>query len=222
MIRQIAAIAAAALLAGPALAGQKIVDGGFEANLVNTVIADLGVVPPFTGTGYVYPQASVGAWNYPAGSGLINGTTATPWFGGSPPAGFGGAQYAFVQGTGTLSQTFRGSTGLLQVSWLEASRPAFGCCNGDQSYNVLLNGNVLGTFSTASGQAFTQRSLAPVAITAGQTYTLSFVGLSNADNTVFIDNVSAMVPEPASWAMLITGFGGIGLALRRRRALATA
>jgi hypothetical protein len=31
-----------------------------------------------------------------------------------------------------------------------------------------------------------------------------------------LDNVSAAVPEPATWAMLIAGFGLVGGALRRR------
>ena len=29
------------------------------------------------------------------------------------------------------------------------------------------------------------------------------------------------VPEPATWAMMLIGFGGIGLALRRKHALST-
>lgn len=29
-----------------------------------------------------------------------------------------------------------------------------------------------------------------------------------------------MIPEPATWAMLITGFGLVGATVRRRRALA--
>ena len=44
---------------------------------------------------------------------------------------------------------------------------------------------------------------------------------SNAgDNTDFItvDVSSGVVPEPASWAMLIAGFGLVGAAARRRRA----
>ncbi|MGH7017613.1 MAG: PEPxxWA-CTERM sorting domain-containing protein, partial [Caulobacteraceae bacterium] len=29
---------------------------------------------------------------------------------------------------------------------------------------------------------------------------------------------SAAVPEPATWALMLAGFGGLGWALRRRRA----
>lgn len=45
-----------------------------------------------------------------------------------------------------------------------------------------------------------------------------FSGTTNATVTLDFDTVVAAVPEPASWAMLITGFGLAGSALRRRRA----
>jgi hypothetical protein len=38
----------------------------------------------------------------------------------------------------------------------------------------------------------------------------------------FAFRVSAVVPEPATWGMMIVGFGATGLLLRRRRWLATA
>ena len=49
-------------------------------------------------------------------------------------------------------------------------------------------------------------------------------------NTVFDSNLplhqafafATSVPEPATWAMMIAGFGGVGMALRRRRAQAVA
>ena len=38
---------------------------------------------------------------------------------------------------------------------------------------------------------------------------------ANIDNLVV--NVAAAVPEPASWAMMVGGFGMLGAAMRRRK-----
>jgi PEP-CTERM motif len=60
-------------------------------------------------------------------------------------------------------------------------------------------------------------------------YTFEFVALGSGTLLSFnvdpftdgvdgiLDNVSAAVPEPATWAMMIAGFGLAGAALRRRR-----
>jgi len=37
-----------------------------------------------------------------------------------------------------------------------------------------------------------------------------------------VGGIDGAIPEPASWALMLTGFGGIGALLRRRRALAVA
>lgn len=58
-----------------------------------------------------------------------------------------------------------------------------------------------------------------------QSFTM-FTGNTNAnlgpgvqlDNVRFDESVTAPAPEPASWALMIVGFGGIGASLRRRRA----
>jgi hypothetical protein len=44
------------------------------------------------------------------------------------------------------------------------------------------------------------------------------------DLSTAIDNVGIAVPEPATWAMMLIGFGGLGAVLRgnRRRVLAAA
>ena len=51
----------------------------------------------------------------------------------------------------------------------------------------------------------------------------AFIKADGGDNiSVLVDNVSldaTAVPEPASWAMMLAGFGGMGALLRRRRAL---
>jgi hypothetical protein len=56
------------------------------------------------------------------------------------------------------------------------------------------------------------------ATTAGST-TFTFLDFGNDNVGVVIDNLSlavGVVPEPASWAMMIAGFGLVGVGLRRR------
>lgn len=43
----------------------------------------------------------------------------------------------------------------------------------------------------------------------------------NLDNIVTSSPIAAAVPEPATWAMMIAGFGAVGFAMRRRRTQAT-
>ena len=46
----------------------------------------------------------------------------------------------------------------------------------------------------------------------------SYLRLSSSDNAFEIDDLAvAAVPEPATWGMMLIGFAGIGMALRRRR-----
>jgi len=45
---------------------------------------------------------------------------------------------------------------------------------------------------------------------------------SDYEKLVFTSDGGGAVPEPASWALLITGFALVGAAARRRRAIATA
>ena len=61
-----------------------------------------------------------------------------------------------------------------------------------------------------------------ISFTAGQAGTAqAFVGTSSRDNIgPLVDNVrlsTSAVPEPATWAMMIMGFGLVGSAARRRR-----
>ena len=62
-----------------------------------------------------------------------------------------------------------------------------------------------------------------VSTTVGASYTLKF-SLSNSAAgasglRIFATDaaVTGAVPEPATWAMMLLGFGGIGMAMRRRR-----
>jgi hypothetical protein len=73
------------------------------------------------------------------------------------------------------------------------------------------------TANDALGATFSSNSLRFVA-TGGQTliaFTAPGAGI-NVDPV--LDNVSVTaVPEPATWAMMLVGFGGLGMAMRSRR-----
>ncbi len=49
--------------------------------------------------------------------------------------------------------------------------------------------------------------------------TYSLTSIVSGSSTLRISSVAAAVPEPATWAMMLVGFGGIGVAMRRRRAV---
>ena len=96
------------------------------------------------------------------------------------------------------------------------------CCSNINPYNVLNhNGGDMGLSSTGDhglNLAYMIGSLA-----TGATATLQYayaVGERISDTGGGTDPVPG-VPEPATWAMLIAGFGIVGVAMRRRREQAT-
>lgn len=209
-------IAAAALIVAFAtqsgVSHAAVVNGGFEAPLVSSFPSNDGLlVPPH----YVYiPNGSsspvtADSWTYFAGAGLINGHDPGA-FNGEP--NFVGDQYAFIQGNGSyISQVFSATPGIGRIDWLQAGRPLTGCCNGDQILNVILNGNLVGTFPSLSNQLFTPESI--IGVTFGSTNTLQFIGTVVTDDTAFLDEVSATTitptPLPATWTMMLIGLCGL-------------
>jgi hypothetical protein len=160
---------------------------------------------------------------------LVNAQGWSAWYGGSAPGGFGGNQFYALQSTSSLSQAFHYGGGALELDWLSGGRPYWGCCNGNQSYDVLIDDALLGTFSTVNGAAFTQIRQGISGLGIGD-HVLTFRGLARSDDTAFLDNVSltelpresgnsavAGVPEPASWMTMLAGFGLVGGLLRSRR-----
>jgi len=200
-------LAALALLAfAPAVVGATtIVDGSFEA-------AGVGVgdycYDGFAAGGNA--QCSPNAWG--TNGGIIRSGSAA-WGGTTTPAG---SYFGMLQGAQTQAQTVVAtSNGVLALTWLDANRTNNG---GAHSYTVTVNGNLLGTYTSGFG-GFVAKSAPTFNGLTGQSYTIAFNGIANGDTTSFIDDVAlAVVPEPATWAMLLAGFGLVGFAMRRRSA----
>jgi hypothetical protein len=140
---------------------------------------------------------------------------------------------ATMYGSTSGSATIRGSLGILRVGTgsyniFAATGPsAFGSGSTVKGSAVL--GSVIGVdgvtqtimLSTgyisnsfiSSTATFANQTLASLGLTPGS-YVYS---LPNDTVTVNIGPVAAAVPETATWAMMITGFGMMGAAMRTRR-----
>jgi hypothetical protein len=168
----------------------------------------------------IIPTPTIDGWTYD-NSAIVNGQAGSDWYGPIPPNGFGGDQFAALQLTSSLSQTFTSPGGDLMLSWLSAGRPNnYGTYAGDQTYLVELDAQTIGAFSTVSSPpfdvTFSLETLDMGDVSAGS-HTLTFQGLATTDETAFLDNVSiATVPEPSTWAMMLLGFLGLGSAAYRR------
>jgi hypothetical protein len=136
--------------------------------------------------------------SYSGNAVLINAANPAPggseWWPSAPcPPGYKGEQFAGVQMTGALSQSFTiPASGDFSLRWLAAGRPVSygGDHNGDEVYDVEIDGVVVSKkYSTTSGEPFTPQHLALTGLSAG-VHTLTFRGLVTArDETAFVDNV---------------------------------
>ncbi|WP_353217320.1 PEPxxWA-CTERM sorting domain-containing protein [Sandarakinorhabdus sp.] len=208
-------------LASMSASATTLVDGGFEAK---------GAALPVTN--YCYdglatpggPACAASPW---VGGGVIISGSG-PWGGVAAPEG---GYYGFVQIDQTVSQSFTATANAKgSINWVDRNRPG----NLAQNYKVTLsNGVWTYTLGNYSGDLFTfaPRTSADFWLVSGDTYTVAFKGLTTydgtgaTDRTVFIDNVALTtmaVPEPATWAMLVVGFGLVGLARRRSNAVVAA
>ncbi len=211
-MRKLMIAAAAFLLPVSAHAATLITNGSFEDGI------DPGSFSPQTaGPGAISGWVVGGSVDY----------IGTYWTAGN------GARSVDLSGDGigSLSQTF--STAANQqyrVTYLLAGNPAGGSATKTVSVSASGVGNVadVQSFDTTGASltemGWSQRSYTFTADASGST-TLSFLSGNTDAYGPALDNVAiSAVPETATWAMMIGGFGLIGGAARtrRRQALATA
>jgi hypothetical protein len=142
----------------------------------------------------VYNPAG-GSWTFTAlsganGSGLsANGSAFTSGTPGAPQ----GSQVAFLQGTGSISQSLLGliAGAIYQISFTAAQRNNIYGQQSGQTWQLQLDGTPVGSYAPPeTAQNYTTYS-ATFTVPSGGSHKLAFVGTdaNHGDNTAFIDNV---------------------------------
>jgi hypothetical protein len=90
--------------------------------------------------------------------------------------------------------------------------------NNDVSTVATFLGSASAVFSQVGIPSGLDRQLFSVPLDPANFYVITIDGEGFASNSLYSGNLSATsVPEPATWAMMLAGFGLIGFAMRRQR-----
>lgn len=154
--------------------------------------------------------------------------------------------WTIVSGNVDIVNSFLGSTAADGANWLDLVGSTDGTIT--QSFNTVLNKIYTLTFQyghndlggaasrtasysvgalagsvTHTGPGFNYNSLSATFLGTGGLTTLTFANVGGSDNAgIALDAVSvSAIPEPATWALMIMGFGVVGGAMRIRKARQT-
>lgn len=87
---------------------------------------------------------------------------------------------------------------------------------GTITLEQVLNNGTLSLVTSASGSSNSLSLLTPI-LTAGTSYRFSYTAALPSNGKISGNAAFYPVPEPSTWAMMLVGFAGIGMAMRRRR-----
>lgn len=190
----------------------------FEGRTLGTVIFNQ---PGYTlsGTAQLFTGSVGGVSAAPA---VPN--TASVWDG----SGHDGSQYLSVQGGKSALLTFAPG-GLREISFYIGSidtynTMAFHYADGTFELPILTGQWVANhTITQSNGDQQSGNTNGRLTLTFDKAIDRVVLGSnSNAFEISEVAGIAAGVPEPASWALMILGFGGVGAALRRQRRQAAA
>ena len=136
------------------------------------------------------------------------------------PAATGGNKFVELDSRSNSSMFYTfGVDGTFELSFLYSPRPGVGAASN--GITLFLNGVKMdppGEITGAGGYT-TNWTSHNVSFQAKEGDILSFAATGTSDSLGgYLDNITiSAVPEPATWAMMIAGFGLAGAAIRRRR-----
>jgi len=214
---------------GAANAAELIVDGGFEQPIVTTPgLFQSGYVPYNPGDTFGGPGDN--SWKV-VGAGNNIAVTSTTEFTNGPTFYNGHSGLQWIDLTGAFDNG--ASVGIEQsISTLVGTQYNLSFWLGTfvdaaTSVQVLINGVSIGTFTNPTGgvspgngnnwQQFTQNVVATNTTTTVGFYYAGGRSVAGLDDVSFSSPSVSAAPEPATWIMLIFGFGMTGVAMRRRK-----
>jgi Protein of unknown function (DUF642) len=167
-------------------------------NQVTTGVTDPGFELEALGPGGYTYRPTGSAWNFAGSAGVAGNGSA---FTSGNPAAPQGTQVMFLQGNGNVSQSMTFSAGTYTLTFNAAQR---GNVASAQTFQVLVDGNVVGTFNNLTGTGYGTQTTGSFTVTAGS-HTVTFQGtnLKGGDNTALIDNVAI---NPQATTLGDTGF----------------
>lgn len=216
MIRKIIfALAAASALATSAQATSLVVNGSFE---VTSPIYNPAVPVYLADTG----SDTLYGWSVANGPVSVRKSSFAPATDGEWSIDLAG--YINQVPRGAISQTIATQVGQSYRLSFDMGDDRFNSADKPPRMRVTL-GDVFTQdyeFDDATPQTvtFAWKTFTVDFVAQSDSTLLSFAGIIPGSDNIGLDNVSieAMgVPEPSTWAMLLAGFAGVGVAVRRRR-----
>ncbi len=193
-------------LSGPAVAVTTVAFAGGSGTLpANTVI-----IQDFEALAAGTPGASIGinAFVY---SDSVGGASARPAHGST-------GNFATVLTGGSYSINFAATNVLSFVLGSLDTYNGLTLAYEDGSSQLYAGGQIINDLTFPSGNQISGETNGVVTYSVANGPRLTGATFTSSANSFEFDNIAtAAVPEPATWAMMIGGFGMVGFGLRRRR-----